>query len=162
MKAASTVTVIDTTNKIGVMNGYYTTVTAVMAFLLVVYYGGKTWMALTKDPEKMTAKTKKLNRDMSAILVLQAILPPLFLYLPITLFHINVVPEAFYPFLGLSSSFGVSVVPLLDALVVLLILPAFRQTIFKIFRVAENLQAVPSLTPVISFNHQNKLRMSTH
>uniref|UniRef100_A0A1I7RW08 G_PROTEIN_RECEP_F1_2 domain-containing protein n=1 Tax=Bursaphelenchus xylophilus TaxID=6326 RepID=A0A1I7RW08_BURXY len=106
----------------------------VSSTIVVTYYGLLTWNTYKGHMETATFASRKLNRDINFVLALQALLPCAFVVSPTSLFIAGLVPDSISPYLGFTSNVGTTLSPLLDALIVLLIVPAFRRKLFYCFK----------------------------
>ncbi|CAD5214471.1 unnamed protein product [Bursaphelenchus xylophilus] len=99
--------------------------------VVVIYYGVLTWFHFKQRLGNTTYHATKFNRDLNLVLTFQAILPFTFIVLPNSLFLANLVPRHMASTVGLVANFGSTLSPLMDALIVLFIIPAFRKNVLK-------------------------------
>uniref|UniRef100_A0A1I7RW05 G protein-coupled receptor n=1 Tax=Bursaphelenchus xylophilus TaxID=6326 RepID=A0A1I7RW05_BURXY len=126
-----TYSVIDKSAIISRIHGACVVVILGTSSVVVAYYGVLTWLHFKQRLAKTTYQMRKFNRDINLVLTFQALLPFTFVVLPNSLFLANLVPVNMTSTVGLIANFGSTTSPLLDALIVLFVIPAFRRNVLK-------------------------------
>uniref|UniRef100_A0A1I7RPA4 7TM_GPCR_Srx domain-containing protein n=1 Tax=Bursaphelenchus xylophilus TaxID=6326 RepID=A0A1I7RPA4_BURXY len=104
------------------------------SFVGVLYYGLKTWILYNQSAANIMHRRRRLNRQLTYMLILQTAPPMLFTVVPVLMFNSHLFSNQILEYTTLALALGPTFTPLFDAFTVIFILPSFRRRFFGLLR----------------------------
>ncbi|CAD5217896.1 unnamed protein product [Bursaphelenchus xylophilus] len=133
MSRLPTITIVYKNTAFNKVHNFFGNAGLCMIFALLLCFVFMSWKTYRENVAKMTSKTRRFNKSVNLLFLLQAVPPFVFMLVPNLLFAINILPASLMSYTTIALGVGPAISPLFDALTVLLVLPSFRRRLWRTF-----------------------------